>query len=64
MSTRQQDAAAAVAAYEAMANDPYKAPEQVEEARRVADKALAMSSEHTCDDDDVPFCSRCDAEGP
>lgn len=59
----QMDAEFAVSEYERLRADPYKAPEQIEEARQVAERALATSSECTCGDEDVPFCERHGSQG-
>jgi len=59
----QLDADFAVAEYERIRADPHKAPEQVEEARQCAGRALAAASECTCGDEDVPFCARHGSEG-
>lgn len=38
-------------------NDPYKAPEQVVEARAWVAQAEQNDRNCTCDNDDIPFCA-------
>jgi hypothetical protein len=69
VSTRHRQVEELREAYLAMEADQHKAPEQVEAARRAwlaAARELRESdmppTEHTCGNDNVPFCSACDAE--